>query len=328
MNFILKRKLLSDDVIIKRIEEVIRTKGFFSHHDFSDREHKDKDYYMAYGTFRNKIMQFMNDNIVKRIPSGSSVAYYTFVEKSCGYNNKSDISSSAVVPPVIKQPKTVSGFLLGIPMDQWAIDSMILVFSCKDIWKVLTRINPQRMRDDNNGGKKISVYDRMIFSHFLILDMEIKSTDLAKVTISRYKESIPLDFKGIATISCALHFTQTYIENLINPAMEKVYNDGIKDFGFSHSTLPFPPYFMEWPVIQWHFGRDSIYECSGRHFHYTWELGLEELYRVYMKKMSDGSVILREKVQQNPNKPFLDVIEEKFSMMYPAGVNRLFLDSN
>ena len=66
----------------------------------------------------------------------------------------------------------------------------------------------------------------------------------------------------------------------------------------------------------WHFGVDTVTEYTGRDFEVTFEEGISDLYRVYIKRMKDGKNKVRTERQEYPSQEYADAIVRK---LYPDG---------
>ncbi len=65
----------------------------------------------------------------------------------------------------------------------------------------------------------------------------------------------------------------------------------------------------------WHFGVDTFDEYTGNEFKVTFEEGMSDLYRIYVKTMKDGKKRVRIEHQQYPNQE----VEEAVSKLFTDG---------
>ena len=73
------------------------------------------------------------------------------------------------------------------------------------------------------------------------------------------------------------------------------------------------PDYHQWVVTMWHFGVDALVEYTGDKFAFTWKEGERILIRAYTKTMKDRKTRIRLERQEDPNKTFPEIIEEKLN---------------
>jgi hypothetical protein len=61
-----------------------------------------------------------------------------------------------------------------------------------------------------------------------------------------------------------------------------------------HTILPHIPEHKSWVITMWHFGRDASIEYTGEKFSTTWEIGENELIRIYTKQFRCSAATLKE----------------------------------
>ncbi len=63
----------------------------------------------------------------------------------------------------------------------------------------------------------------------------------------------------------------------------------------------------------WHFGADSMLQCTGEKFSITFKDGRNVLFRVYTKQRERKDTRIRIERQEYPRKSIIDAINEKLN---------------
>ena len=166
-----------------------------------------------------------------------------------------------------------------LPFDKTALHDIHLRFLVKGCWSILST-NPACIQDPTS--KDI----RMPFIKVSELGIRITvhKTDTVTVVVGCSFAPIAVDVRGIIRLSNAL----TRVEERLS--MLLLLDDSGKVITAAGQHLDQPqasaliPDHNEWLVTMWHFGADASIEYSGEKFSATWEVGQNEMLRVYSKE--------------------------------------------
>lgn len=124
-----------------------------------------------------------------------------------------------------------------------------------------------------------------------IIQTRIHKRDTVSAILGCSQEPFPLDFSGIIAFFTALG----QIRGGLVWTLVSIYSQDI-----TKVNKMIPP-LSDWIIPQWHFGRDSLREYSGKDFHITVEKAGQILRRYYVKDLK-GKPVLRDETVQRVNK--------------------------
>jgi hypothetical protein len=133
----------------------------------------------------------------------------------------------------------------------------------------------------------------------------IHHTDTVSIAVSCSYRPIAIDIADILTLSEALIRTELDIQRVAD------------NYTRSNNSIPISVLsFRKWIVKMWHFGVDTIDTYEKKEFHVTFEEGINDLYRIYTKRLKDGKNKVRVERQEYPNEEYIDALVRK---LYPDG---------
>ena len=189
-------------------------------------------------------------------------------------------------------------------MEKQSLHNIRLRFESSGIWEIFSKVCQALVNSDN---KDIKLPASVYFDYLDVMTT-IHHTDIVSVAISCSFKPIAVGIPDILSLCEAL--TRTEID------LASVAENYSKDNG-SHSNTPISiPRYTKWIVTMWHFGVDTVTEYTGRDFEVTFEEGISDLYRVYIKRMKDGKNKVRTERQEYPSQEYADAIVRK---LYPDG---------
>ena len=124
-------------------------------------------------------------------------------------------------------------------------------------------------------------------------------TDTVSIIVSCSSGPVAVDVDGVTRLS-----------NALAAAREKVSEFAVVS---DNVSMPIPDY-VGWIVTMWHFGADSLVEYSGEKYHRRWEIAEKILLTIYTKEWKDGKKRVRWDLQEYPNKPVKEALEEKLKI--------------
>jgi hypothetical protein len=128
------------------------------------------------------------------------------------------------------------------------------------------------------------------------LHVNVHRSDTVSVIISCSYGPIAVDADGVTRLSNALAAVQKMVSEFAvvsgNPALQI-------------------PDYMTWIVTMWHFGADALSYYSGEKYYRRWEIAEKVLLTIYTKEWKDGKKRVRWDLQEYPNKPVEEALEEK-----------------
>lgn len=161
-------------------------------------------------------------------------------------------------------------------------------------------IHPKLANNDNQDLRLPSI----TFFEYLDIGITIHHSDTVSISIGCSGRPIALDFPDLFQLIEAL--TRVEIQ-LTNTASESIAHD-------PNAPRVSIPRFTTWIVKMWHFGIDSLDEYDKGEFHVTFEEGIQDLFRIYTKRMKNKRVIVRAERQEYPNQPSGEEIVPKWKI--------------
>ena len=293
-------KIKLDYPMKMHIQRLVRVEGRpFCYRDFLDFEVDGKKYSMTYGTFRNKISQYVRNGYAQ-LEYYSGTAFYSLK----GFNfakPKLGMTSNHTVVSSLSSMSSVS-FIDSLPADKHALHDIRFRFKVDNIWSVITTNHPELKPNDFS---KDIILDPLE-THDLTIKTTIHHTDTVSVIVACSLNPVAVDIKGLVRLSNALTRVEERLSRLV---------DGSNQLLLSPKFHLIPDH-NSWIVTMWHFGIDSLIEYTGKEFEVAWEDGENALMRIYTKDLKDGKGIrIRTERQEYPNKRFDEAIEEKLIVL-------------
>jgi hypothetical protein len=275
-----------DEAMLKHMAHIVKTQHRpFSHLDFTSDEVKDQPYYMKRGTFRNKISKFIMNGLAE-LEYNSGVAFYTLKGVCFGKKRMARLMTRnhREVISVINVTNETQFYksLHELPPEKRALHDIHLKFSVPDIWTIISsslKYKPNEVSKD-------------IFLPTLNADnLKIRTT--------------------IIRLSNALTRIEERISRIIDECGELLPG--------GYEFIPIPDH-GRWIVTLWHFGIDSFNykELADKNSCMTWKEGENVLCRIYNKRMYRVKGKRRE-IQESPDKPFKDAINDKLDQDLDSG---------
>lgn len=274
-----------DAAMLKRMEEIVLIdKRAFCVLDFRRFEIDGKEYPMANGTFRNKIGKLAKEGKVV-LQFRSRHAYYSLP----GHKFTKSMTENHVGGPItIGRQTPLYKWLKDRPREKQSVHDIRLTFAAAGLWDKASQKFP--VDEINNDIYLESIH----FSEDIDVKITIHHSDTVSIAIASSYRPFVIDIPDILYLIEIM----TRIELSIAKCC-----DG------SDVVIP---RFSTWIVKMWHFGFDLLDRYDGERFHITFEEGISDLWRLYTKRMKDAKIKLRAEHQENPNKPVIDAIMDKF----------------
>ena len=251
----------------------------FSFKDFQYFDVNGKSYKMTHGTFRNKIREMIQNDIVE-VNTKSNPTFYTL--KGCGFGNVKLMTDSHMedihIQKLIHHP--LYHILESTIFGERAVHNLHLCFNSIGIYTILLN-NPKLKVEFNQKNKGIS-FTYSDIDKFLII-ITVYPNDTCTIVIGCSENPILLNFEGINRLSVALCRIEERLSRLL-----------------INSSVNLPCY-KDWTITLWHIGKDSLSEYSKEMFHCKWDLGEKMILRIYSKELQmSKKKKVRIEVQQNP----------------------------
>jgi hypothetical protein len=323
----------------------------FSFKDFFRFEVNGKKYKIKHGTFRNKISKLNKNGTVELVynshiafytlkghkfgksvithdHTGGTISYYS--NNTCMHSTSSSNSSITY-----HNHRSGNGYLydliMSLPLEDNSIHDIRLSFKAKGIWSMLYKHynnnNKNKNKQSNPTELSLNMYNKDILfptwkvNNDMLIRVTVHKTDTVSIIVACSLRPIPINFDGISEFTEILTRTEERISNLIKNIQEKDYYDDNKDNHSLHSentitstasaaTISIPHY-NTWIVTMWHFGADSMLQCTGEKFSITFKDGRNVLLRVYTKQRERNDTRIRLEKQEYPSKSIIDAINEK-----------------
>jgi hypothetical protein len=260
--------------------------------DFKQFEHAGAIYHMSNGTFRNKISQLIHSGKAI-IQYKTTLAYYSLP----GYEFAKPDSIThdhAGLPIKIGKQTQFYKWLIGRPLSKLALHDIRITFKAENIWKTSSEILPDKI-DKNNKDIRLEPWK---FLDEIDVNVTVHHTDKVSIAIACSLRPLAIDIPDIL-----------YLIEIVTRIEMKLrhYLQMSTSYGKSTSI----PRYTNWIVKMWHFGFDVLDRYDGEAFHITFEEGISDLWRIYTKKMNDGTLRPRVEHQEYPNKTIVESILNK-----------------
>jgi hypothetical protein len=295
-----------EEAMLKHIQYLVfKEHRPFSHLDFCSGKVKDQPYFMAHGTYRNKVSKFMKMGKVES-EYNSGTAFHTLTGVHFGKRKKSETMTPLMTPnhmgvsPVIDTNDVITNTPLyksiqKLPAEQKALHDIHLKFQVPSIWNILASSNKYT---PNPVSKDISL-PYIITSNHLKICTIVHRTDTLTVSVACSFAPVVADTDGLIRLSSALTRVEERTSRIVDECGSMLPG--------GYESIPIPEH-GKWIVTLWHFGNDSqnYNELAGDNYCVTYKEGQNVLGRIYNKKRRK-----RSEIQERPNKPFADAIRHK-----------------
>jgi hypothetical protein len=295
-----------DDAMLKQITYIVLTEHRpCSKLDFCSEKVKDQPYFMAHGTYRNKISMLRKLGIVEQEYNGGT-AFHTLTGVHFGKRkrmmtplmtpNHMGVSLVNTNDVITKSPLYKS--IQELSPEKRALHDIHLKFQVPDIWTILAN---SKKHIPNPVSKDIPL-PYIITSNHLKIHTIVHKTDTVTVSVACSFAPIATDTDGLIRLSNAL----TRVEERTSRILDECGNM----LPGGYESIPIPEH-SKWTVTLWHFGADSqnYKELVEDKCCITWQVGQNILGRIYNKKKHRK----RSEVQERPNKPYADAIRDKMN---------------
>jgi hypothetical protein len=279
-----------DDVMQERMAYIVfHERRPFSYSDFSDL--------MKHQTFRNMICRLKKDGIVE-LNHNSGIAFYTLKGQPFGKSSTPIHTGGLTVNVSNNDP--LYQRIKNLPMGKQSIHDIRITFPVPNIYEAFainTTFHEEKYSGDIRPFKLWNLDNSSV-------QVTIHKSNTVSVILACSQEPFPLDYSGII----AFFSTLADIHGLLVGIMLSIYSQKINEI--ENRIIP---RLSDWIITMWHFGRDSLIEYSGKDVHDSVDWAHHVLERVY-PKIIKGKRILRYEVQEYPNKPVFEAIEDKLNM--------------
>jgi hypothetical protein len=163
-----------------------------------------------------------------------------------------------------------------------AIHNLHMVFEIKGLYTLLS--NHQELKAKIQGGNESIAFKTYFIEKYTVI-VNVYTTDTVKVIIGCSENPFTLDCNGL------IHFT-----SILTRIEERLQNDIDSYCETQKYNLPS---FMDWTIVLWHIGRDTVTEYAGPMFHCKWDLVEKITLRIYAKKINNHKRI-RTELQFDP----------------------------
>ena len=268
----------------------------FCFRDFSHFRVDGQEYFMAHGTFRNKISNLVRAGYAECIYY-SGPAFYS-LEGIYFTKPRREMTDNHTVVPSMSSLSSVS-FIDTLPADKHALHDIRFRFKVDSIWTVITTNHPELRPNDVSKDINLDPLE----TQGLTVRITVHHTDTVSVIVGCSLHPVAVDVKGLIRLSNAL----TRVKERLLRYIE------CRPLSLSSSSSSSIPDHDSWIVTMWHFGSDSV-EYAGERFECTWQDGENALVRNYTKDLKDGKgTRIRRERQEYPDKRFEEAIQEKLS---------------
>jgi hypothetical protein len=231
--------------------------------------------------------------------------------------------------------KTGNGYLydliMDLPLEHNSIHNIRLNIKVKGIWSTL--YNHYNNNYNNNSKHSnltelsLDTYNKDILfptwkvNDDMLIRVTVHKTDTISITVACSLRPIPITFDGISKFTEILTRTEERLSTMIKSIQQKIDDDNKNnDSSHSENTITSTtattvtiniPHYNTWIVTMWHFGADSMLQCTGEKFSITFKDGRNVLLRVYTKQRERKDIRIRIERQEYPRKSIIDAINEK-----------------
>ena len=276
-----------DTAILKHIKKlVLEDNRPFSYRDLLYFIVDDEPYQLDSGTIRNKFLQFKKEKRIE-LCYRSKVAFYSLPDIKFGKDKLMTLNHTVdnTISDSLLRNHPVYKVLERAYFGKLAIHNLHMVFEIKGLYTLLS--NHQELKAKIQGGNESIAFKTYFIEKYTII-VNVYTTDTVKVTIGCSENPITLDCSGI------IHFT-----SILTRIEERLHNDIDSYCDTQKYNLPS---FMDWTIVLWHIGRDTLTEYAGPMFHCKWDLVEKITLRIYAKKINNHKRI-RAELQFDPEIP-------------------------
>lgn len=248
-------------------------------------EAQGKVYHIAHGTFHNIMAKMMKNGDI--IPCYTSqMTFYSLPGHPFSRN------------AVTHYPRGVSRDLLDrvrrLAFQERAIHDIHLTFTSHSLWGLVAATGRYTQRAVS---KDIAIDEYRI--GLAVVKVTLHHSDSVSVVISCSDNPIPLDAQGVLQFSEILIRTEERVSQVIRACCEAL----------SIKNPPAIQGYRDWVITMWHFGRDSLTECTGKMYNVTWQVGMNT-FHAYAKKFAGAKVRHRVEIEETPRQPVQDVLAD------------------
>ncbi len=272
--------------------------------DFISFEVNGKSYSLKHGTIRNYFSFLCKNGKIKR-GTYSGVRFYTLP----GYESKGKMTGPRVGDlfgnsPVAQTP--IYKWLKNRPATQQAVHNIRILFEREGIWNIFSRAYPNQINPDNCEIRMPTI------TYFSRTDVTvvIYRTDSVVMEIGCSSRPLIFNVKDLMLFFDTLARCELYIASVIHK-----YSDTDVNCLENQEHKCIPPY-NTWMAVSWHFGIDLHDEYSKEEFHVPLQDAIPDLYRIYTKRLFDGSKVIRIERQERPNQEVADALVRE---LFPDG---------
>jgi hypothetical protein len=273
---------------------VLSERRAFCFRDFLTFDVNGEEYHMVEGTIRNKFSELKKSGVIE-LEYNSGTAFYTLTGHRFG-------KPMTPTHTGVNSNKTDSFIRLiqDLPMGNNGLHDIRLRFEVVGIWKFLLAYHPELHTNSDSEDILMPTYN----IDDTLVGVTVHKTDTVSVSLACSLTPVSADISGIIRLSNTI----VRIEERVGALLARSSNP--LDLGTTTNHLRIPDH-KTWIVTMWHFGADSLTECSGEKFHVSWETGRNILVRAYTKIMKDKKVRIRLERQEYPRKTLQAVVEER-----------------
>jgi hypothetical protein len=258
-----------DDVMKQHIAHIVHEEHRpFSYQDFLHFEVDGMEYNMTHGTFRNKVSRLVKEGIVE-LSYSSGLAFYTLKGIKFGKPMTADHTG------VASYSHPIARIIRNLPFEKAALHDIHLRFDVRDCWALLSGcpFEPHPVSKD--------IRLPLFAAAGLRARITVHKTDTVTVVVGCSPAPIAVDLAGIIRLSNALTRVEERLARILEDS-SKISVAGLS-LGQAQSPAVIPDH-KDWIVTMWHFGADASIEFTGERFSASWEVGQQELIRVYSKE--------------------------------------------
>ena len=298
-----------DSALWKRILYIVEEEHrSFSYTDFVPTFAVDgKSYSIAYRTFRNKISVLLKEEKIQ-VAYHSSQTFYIINGFAFDKPTNDDRIGVALplpipIPPQLAYVKNDPLYrsIRTLPFGQKSLHNIRLRFEAKRLWSAISSCSSSFFSECKMNHKSKDITLPRLVINKLGLHVNVHKSDTVSIIVSCSYGPIALDVNGITRLSNALAAIKEKIS-------EFVLDSNNKDLEKMNVIIPDC---ITWLVTMWHFGADATAEYSDEKNYRRWGVAEKILLTIYTKEWKDGKKRIRWDLQEYPNKPVKEALEEK-----------------
>jgi hypothetical protein len=286
----------------KRMIQIVQIENRpFCNHDFVPKFVLDeKEFNISAGTFRNKVSDMIRAGKVE-VVCYSNQAFYTL--KGVTFAKPIRDNRIGVVLPLQLKYITNDPLYRSIrclPFGQKSLHNIRLRFEAIGIWSTIIQKEEYKA---NPKSKDIRLQTINIDN--LDIHVNIHRTDTVSVIIGCSYSPICVDVNGVIRFSSALGRVKEILCKILERSCSNTST------GDTVANAIIIPNYMSWIVTMWHFGADVLADYVGKENYRRWGIAEKMLFTIYDKEWKDGKRRIRWDLQEYPNKPLAEALEEK-----------------